>query len=447
MHKFAEKIVQVFQRYVPEPLAFGLLMTLVAIGLCWLATPSTPIEIVRAWGDGLSALLSFIAQVCLTILFAFTLAHLDPIPKYLQKLAGVPQTPGQAYMFCVLFTGLICLFAWPLGTIVGGLMARQVALSCAARGLKVHYPLLGGAAFSGFVVWHMGYTATAPLMVATPGNALESLIGAVIPVTQTILHPQNLLTIAGTLALLMWLAPRLEPQSVEPIANNISDEADNAALTEETQTQSVASLIENKRWLTTAAGLLLGGYLVHWFANNGLQLDLNVVNWSFLTLCLLLAPSARKLSEVMMEGGRAIVPTLMQYPIYGGIMGMMLGTGLVAQIAAWFAANASAQTLPFLAFLSGGLINLFVPSGGAQWAVQGPAFIEAAQQLGTPVELIVMGVAYGDQWTNIIHPFVVIPLLIMTGLKANQVLAYSFILFLLATVPLAASLLWAGFTF
>ncbi|MCS5574160.1 MAG: TIGR00366 family protein, partial [Pseudomonadales bacterium] len=94
---------------------------------------------------------------------------------------------------------------------------------------------------------------------------------------------------------------------------------------------------------------------------------------------------------------------------------------------------------------SGGLINLFIPSGGAQWAVQGPAFLEAADLLGTDPALIVMGVAYGDQWTNIIHPFIVIPLLIMTGLKASKVLSYSFILFLIATLPLAGGLLMASF--
>ena len=102
--------------------------------------------------------------------------------------------------------------------------------------------------------------------------------------------------------------------------------------------------------------------------------------------------------------------------MYAGIMGLMLNTGLVAQVAGWFATIGTAQTLPLIAFLSGGGINLFIPSGGAQWAVQGPAFVEAAQQLGTDLPLIVMGVAYGDQWTNIIHPFVVIPLLIMTRL-------------------------------
>ena len=55
-----------------------------------------------------------------------------------------------------------------------------------------------------------------------------------------------------------------------------------------------------------------------------------------------------------------------------------------------------------------------------------------------------MGVAYGDQWTNIIHPFVVIPLLIMTGLPLSKVLSYSFLFFLLAALPLGLGLLWAA---
>jgi len=122
----------------------------------------------------------------------------------------------------------------------------------------------------------------------------------------------------------------------------------------------------------------------------------------------------------------------------------MLSTGLAARMAALCSTVGTTETLPLIAFLTGGVINIFIPSGGAQWAVQGPAFLEAAKTLGTSPELIVMGVAYGDQWTNIIHPFVVIPLLIMTGLPANKVLSYSFILFLVATIPLATGLLIAS---
>ena len=442
MQRLTALVVRGFERYMPEPFAFGILMTLIAMLLAVWATPSGPAEVLVAWGDGLSSLISFITQVCLTILFAFALAHLGPVPRLLQRLAGLPRTPRQAYAFCVLFTGVVCLIAWPLGTILGGLMARQVALSCKARGIDVHYPLLGGAAFGGFVVWHMGYTASAPLLVATEGNPMQDMLGGLLPVTETILAPFNLLTIVATLTVVAMVAMRLHPSQTEAI----EDAAPAASEDEEfsSERDGFASKIENARWPTTVLGLILVAYVGYWFYQRGVQLDLNIVNWTFLAACLLLARSARNFSDVLMRGGRAVVPTLLQYPLYAGIMGIMLNTGFVNQLAAFFSQIGTAQTLPLIAFLSGGVINLFIPSGGAQWAVQGPAFLEAAQTLGTDPALIVMGVAYGDQWSNIIHPFAVIPLLIMTGLRANQVLSFSFILFVAAGVPLALGLLIAA---
>ena len=431
---------------MPEPFAFGLLMTLVAMLVTWGATDAGPIQIVVAWGDGLSALLSFITQVCLTIMFAFALAHLGPVPAFLERLAGVPKTTRGAYAFCALFTGTVALVCWPLGTILGGLMARRVAISCRERSIPIHYPLLGGAAFSGFVVWHMGYTASAPLLVATEGNPMQEMLGGVIPVTQTVLAPFNLLTIAATLAVVVLVATRLTPPTVEPITDEQIARSgnDDTSARDSVSRAGFAGRVERSRLPTTLAGLLLLGYVFNWFFSYGVRLDLNLVNWTFLATCLLLSRSSLEFSTVLMNGGRAVIPTLLQYPLYGGIMGIMLNTGLITQIAGFFAQIGNAVTLPVIAFLSGGFINLFIPSGGAQWAVQGPAFLEAAKELGTRPELIVMGVAYGDQWSNIIHPFVVIPFLIMSGLRANQVLSFSFIVFLAVGVPLAGGLLLAG---
>ncbi len=446
MQKVIDAIIVAFDRYMPEPFAFGVLMTLVAMVLTWGATEAQPVEVVVAWGDGLSMLLPFITQVCLTIMFAFALAHLGPVPKYLNRLASIPRTSTAAYAFCAVFTGVVCLVCWPLGTILGGLMAKEVALSCRARGIDVHYPLLGGAAFSGFVVWHMGYTASAPLLVATAGNPMESMLGGLIPVSQTIMSTNNLLAIVATLTVVALVATRLEPDQKAPITDEIA--AGTGMLEADVETTprrpGFAGYIENARWPSTVMGLLLFGYVGYWFLTNGIQLDLNLVNWSFLALCLVLSRSAREFSDVLMNGGRAVIPTLLQYPLYAGIMGIMLNTGLIADLANVFAQVGTAETLPLIAFFSGGFINLFIPSGGAQWAVQGPAFLEAARTLGTDPELIVMGVAYGDQWTNIIHPFVIIPLLIMTGLRANQVLPFSFIMFVAATVPLAGALYLAA---
>ncbi len=446
MQRVINSIINAFDRYMPEPFAFGLLMTFVAMLLAWLATDNRPTEVLVAWGDGLSMLLPFITQVCLTILFAYALAHLGPVPRYLERLASLPGSATAAYAFCACFTSIVCLICWPLGTILGGLMAKHVALSCRNRGIEVHYPLLGGAAFAGFVVWHMGYTGSAPLFVATEGNAMQAQIGALIPITETTLSRFNLLTILATVVTVAFFATRLEPRKVEPITEAMAASASAETLrpTEAAPKPGFAGRIENTRWLTTLAGCLLFAYIGYWFSIEGLRLDLNLVNWSFLALCLVFSRSARQFNEVLMTGGRAIVPTLLQYPLYAGVMGIMLNSGLVLDIADFFVRIGSAETLPLLAFFSGGFINLFIPSGGAQWTVQGPAFLEAARQLGTDPALIVMGVAYGDQWTNIIHPFTIIPLLIMTGLRAGQVLPFSFVLFLVATIPLAGGLFLAS---
>jgi len=434
---------------MPEPFAFGIIMTLAALVLTWWLTPASAEKVVMSWGNGLASLLPFITQVCLTILFAYALAHLGPVPAYLKRLAGLPRTAQGAYAFVAVFAGCVSLIAWPLGTILGGLMARQVALAFRHRGQKVHYPLLGGAAFSGFVVWHMGYSGSAPLLVATQGNPMQEQLGGLLPVTQTTLATFNLVTIVLTLACVALVASLLAPADAE--LEEIDDS--NAAQDPRQENQErplqgrsgPAYRLENSRWLTSFLGVLLIVYVANWFYSKGIQLDLNIVNWTFLAACLLLTRSASEFSQVLMQAGRAVVPTLLQYPLYAGIMGVMLNTGLVAQLADYFARIGTAETLPLIAFFSGGVINMFIPSGGAQWAVQGPAFLAAAEALGTAPELIVMGVAYGDQWTNIIHPFVVIPLLIMTGLPANKVLSYSFILFLVATVPLAGGLIVAGF--
>ncbi len=447
LSRVSSGIVRVVDRFLPEPFVFAIVMTTVTVILALLVTPAGLTEIFAAWGEGLSMLLAFTTQMCLMVIFAYTLAHIGPVPRLLARLARIPKTAGSAYVFAAVFTGIIALIAWPLGLILGGIMARTIANSLRSRGVLVHYPLLGGAAFGGFVIWHMGYSGSAPLLTATPGNPLESQLGGLIPVTETIFTTWNLSIAVVTLATLAIVARLMHPEDESQIEESPPEDAQHSGAVESKTTERMAGIaltIENSRIPTLALGLALGGYVAYKLFTQGLQLDLNLVNWSFLAVGLLLTRSSSEYTSVMVEGGRTVVPILLQYPMYGGIMGIMLKTGFVAVLAGTFVTIASADTLPFLAFLSGGVINFFIPSGGAQWAVQGPVFLEAAKTLGTDLQLIVMGVAYGDQWTNIIHPFVVIPLLIMTGLKARQVLAYSFVLFVAAGVTLGGGLLLLG---
>ena len=122
---------------------------------------------------------------------------------------------------------------------------------------------------------------------------------------------------------------------------------------------------------------------------------------------------------------------LIQFPLYFGIMGIMNSSGLVGVFSDFFVSISNSTTFPIFAFVSAGIVNVFVPSGGGQWGVQGPIIIEAASQLNVPYWKAVMALAYGDQITNMLQPFWALPLLGITGLKAKDILPYSLLLLLL----------------
>ena len=183
---------------------------------------------------------------------------------------------------------------------------------------------------------------------------------------------------------------------------------------------------------------------MRWFLVEGFSLTLDIVNWSFVAAGLLLARSPMHYVELLRRGAGAVGPIIIQYPFYAGIMALMAGSGLVVLLSDVFTALASPATLPFWAFLSGGVVNFFIPSGGGQWVVQGPVFIEAARALQVDPALIVMGVAYGDQWSNLIQPFWTLPLLAIAGLHMRHIMGFAFVMFLGSGAVLGSSLLLQG---
>jgi len=446
LNLLAKPFVVFVERYYPDPFVFAILLTLATFGFCFLLTPATPTEALVAWGNGLPALLSFMAQISLTLITAHAFAHTDLVQNGLKKVGQLPRSASQAYFLVAFAAGIASLFAWSLGLIAGALIAQQVALQSRQRGVRLHYPLLVASAYSGFVIWHMGYSSSAALFVATPGHSLESAVG-IIPVTETIFSSWNIAIAVVTLFAYSLTCMLMKPQeqdiyevSDDTLQHMVDEEEEQSARTDPVP----AEKLERSRIVSLFLALLLGGFLFHWFATQGLNLNLNIVNWSFLMLGLLLARSPLHYIGLIANASRTVAPVLIQYPFYAGIMGLMADTGMVGVISQWFTDVSSAQTLPFWAFVSGGLVNFFIPSGGGQWAVQGPIFLEAANQLQVDPALIVMGVAYGDQWTNMIQPFWTIPLLAIAGLHMRQILGYTFVIFLVTAVTFGGGILLAS---
>ena len=427
------------ERWYPDPFVFAILLTLATFLLAFGLTDAGAFTALDAWGNGLSGLLAFTTQIALTLILAHALAHTDAAQALLLRVAALPRTEAGAYFTVAFATGCASLVAWSLGLAAGALLAGAVARRGREQGLALDYPLLVASAYSGFVVWHMGYSGSAPLFVATPGHTLEGAIG-IVPVTETVLAPWNLGLALVVMVAMGLVCAALRPADPRDAAVPELPEEDSGDL----EARGPGARVERHRGLS----LLLGGLLALWLLRHlfvaGGSLTLDVVNWSFLATGLLLARSPVHYVALVTRAGSTLGPILLQYPFYAGIMGLMAGTGLVAVISDFFVSFSSAATLPFWAFVAGGLVNFFVPSGGGQWAVQGPVFVEAARTLDVPAAQVVMGVAYGDQWSNLIQPFWTIPLLAIAGLPLRSVLGYCFVTFAVSGMLFGGALLLLG---
>ena len=247
------------------------------------------------------------------------------------------------------------------------------------------------------------------------------------------------------LAIITIICPLMRPKDKDIIefTPNTIDNIDNSA----SDNQSELTLIEkfeNHRALNIFLGFALVSYIVVTYTQNGFSLNLNIVSWTFLAFGLILAASPMHFIKLINNAAATVGPIILQYPFYSGIMGMMATTGLMKVITDWIISISTPETLGFFAFLSGGLVNMFIPSGGGQWAVQGPIMIEAALSLNVNPSVVVLGVAYGDQWSNMIQPFWTIPILAIAGLHMRQILGYTFVIFIMTGFLYGGGMLYMG---
>ncbi len=444
------------ERWVPDPFALALLLTCLTLALAWALTGHDPLTLVGYWGgrldgdallsgeQGLWKLLAFGMQMCVILVTGFALASTPLITRAIAWLADRPKGPRQAVALTAVVAMGAALINWGLGLIVGALLAREVGRSCHRRQIAVHFPLLAAAGYTGLMVWHGGLSGTAPFKLTQAKDIAELLPGsgvAPVPLTETVLGPMNL---AVTAALLLWVpavlmrmapsAPSPPPPSVlaAPVARPAAPES----------APSPAGRLDDARWLAWLIGGLALTYLARYLMRIGIaRADINAVNLLFLGAGLILHGSPRAYAAAIGQAASGCAGIILQFPFYAGIMGVMQLSGLLAVLAAAFAQLAGEHSFAPLTFLSAGVVNLFVPSGGGQWGVQGPIVVQSAQQLGVPVGKAVMAFAYGDGWTNMLQPFWALPLLAITGLPARAIVGYTAaVMCLSAPVYLAA--LW-----
>jgi short-chain fatty acids transporter len=421
--------VTILNRWMPDSFVVAIVLSLFTFVMAITVASFPVVEATRAWGDSIWNLLRFTNQIVLTLLLGHVLAHTPPVRRLLMAAAGRVTSANTAYIATTMVAFICTYISWGLGLVAGGIMARAVGESCRRNGIVIHYPLLVASAYAGFVVFHQGITASIPLTIAEPEHFLVDKIGT-IPFTETALSPWSLCIAAVTFLTLPFIMARLAPETedCEQLPDRLLDTPMEAA---EPETPPVHAddtpAAKLERWRPLNLIMVAGAvyWLVDYFIAKGtFALELNVVNLIFLTLGLALARSPIQFVELVANAARIVGPFLVQYPLYAGIAGLMATSGLALMLVNLFVDIASPETLPFAAFFSAGVLNLFIPSGGGQWAVQGPIMMDAAVQLQADLPLTAMAVALGDQWTNLIQPLVVIPILAIAGLHVRQIMGY-----------------------
>jgi short-chain fatty acids transporter len=431
--------VELFIRFVPDAFSVALLLTLITLFFAMTVAGYPLDRSLEAWGDGFWNLLTFTNQITLTLLLGYALANTPPVERALRYAAARVNSASAAYMTACAVTGVTALLSWGLSLVVAGIVARTIGTACREKGVVVHYPLLVAASFSGFVIWHQGLTSSVGLAIATQGHFLEDQIG-IIPTSATLFTGWNLAVALIVLASLPILMSRLHPRNAAAIIPMPIETEASKPEPEPKRLLTPAERLELSPWLVLpivgAALFYLG---IHFF-QRGRGLELNILNFAFLFVGIALAGSAIRYARIILEGGRVAAPFLLQYPFYAGIAGIMAKSGLAEIITEFFISISTAQTLPLFAFLSAGFLNIFIPSGGGQWAVQGPLMMAAALAAGAEIPRVAMAVALGDQWTNLVQPLVLMPVLAIAQLGARDIMAYTFVALLFSGLIFSSAL-------
>lgn len=458
----SDRLMKVFKALLPSPFTIAVLLSVLTflIALVWTDAPAESdrpyaLTLLTYWDKGLweNGLLVFAMQMMLMLVLGHALALTRPVAMVIDRALQFCNNTANAAAIVAACTIVVALFNWGLGLVFGAIFARKVGEHASANGLPLNYPIIGAAGYVGLMVWHGGISGSSLVKVADEGHIREMMAATMDPAAiaslpasigfdQTVFSPMNIgVSIAVFLAVpaLLYLLGRRSNAGVPVLRKAALPSA------EKQHEVSGAERLDHSAVLGVVFGAMILLYATWkaWtaMAEDGRFINPNYINLVLLGACVLLHKHFSSFLLAIDEAIGGAAGILIQFPLYFGIMGIMKYAGLVEVFSNFFIANSNATTYPIFTFLSAGIVNVFVPSGGGQWAVQGPIIVQAATSLGLDLPKSIMAMAYGDQLTNMLQPFWALPLLGITGLRAKEILPWSLLLMLLGAVIYIGALL------
>ena len=441
LSRAASLFVYAFERIMPDPYVFAVILTFTTAVLAYTLAPKASADgIASAWYNGVFNILTFAFQMVLILVTGYALASSPWVHSMLEKIASLATTPRGAVSLTIVIGMIASWTNWGFGLVTAGLLAREIA-----KRVRIDFGWLVAAAYTGFVISTEGLSGSIALSQATPGSALnlvEKVTGHGLALSETVFTRFTLVPVLALFILLPIVYRYIGPSAADSIlvdSERLRAEDQSKQFTEKAGT---VGAVLDRAWLLNL--LLAGGGLLalvtHW-RQSGFSIDINSVILIFLLLGLLLHWRPVAYVDAVKNAARVTGPLILQYPLYGGIMGMMTATGLAGVISKAFLTFSTARTLPFWTYISSLVITLFIPSGGGHWAVQGPFVLPAAKDLHVSMAGTTMAVAMGESVANMIQPFWALPILAIAGIGMRRMMGFMVVTFVIALAAFATSLL------
>ena len=431
-----------FERWFPD--AFALALAAVAVVfVAALATGSSFVQAAQWFGTGFWDLVTFTIQMSMIVVTGYAVATSPPVYGVIRRLAAIPSNGRNAAAYVGLFSMLASLVSWSFSLIFSGLLAREVA----HRVRGADYRAIGAAAYLGVgSVWALGLSSSAALIMASPASLPDGIkrMSGVIPLGQTIGLWQSLLIAAALILVSMGICYYSAPGDAEAHGMREMGVEYQPATQKLDARQTPGEWLEYSPLLTVIVSGLGFLYLIREVAANGasIVLELNHYVFLFLIVGLLLHWRPRSFVQAIAASVAPVGGVLIQYPMYAGIVRMMTESGIATQLAHFFVAISTAHTFPVMIGIYSAFLGLFIPSAGGKWLIEAPYMLEAAKTLNVHLGWVVQTYNATEALANLIHPFWMLPLVGILGLKARDIVGYSMLQFVVH-VPLVLFLVWA----
>jgi short-chain fatty acids transporter len=437
------------ERWFPDPYVFAVL-AVVVVAIAAILIGCKPASVSANFGEGFWSLVPFTMQMSFIIIGGYVTADSPPIARLTRRLASAPRTGRGAVALVAAFVMLLSLIHWGLSLILGSLLVRALARR---EELRMDYRAAAAAAYLGLgATWALGLSSSAAQLQANAASMPPALLAitGVIPFSQTILLWQSLVLTFVLIVVGTWIA-----WATAPAPGNARSAQDLGVVLESGRTGDLrrsrpGDWLEHSPLLSLVLVALGTGWLVLELRAKGLAVaiaNLNTYNLLFLLMGLLLQWNPRRFLDAVTRAVPSVAGVLIQFPLYGATAAILTaaqnskGVSVASLLTHAFTHFTTSNTFALVIGAYSAVMGMFIPSGGGKWIIEAPYVMHAASNLHYHLGWAVQIYNAAEALPNLINPFWMLPLLGVLGLKARDLIGFTFVQFIVH-VPLALALLW-----